>query len=149
MVLESRTHTGRRGEQVAEARLIDLGFEILERNWRWQHREIDLIARREDTVVFVEVKCRSGCGELHDSSEWMPSLGQQRRIVRAAHVYQNRNGLRDVCARFDVILVCHSSERMSVQTHFQHAFDASSTHPCARHASVNWSSAVSQRKPCR
>jgi putative endonuclease len=43
-------------EKSAEKYLIDNGFKILERNWRLGHKEIDLIAVKENVVVFVEVK---------------------------------------------------------------------------------------------
>lgn len=51
------------GEQRAAQHLIDLGWQIVERNWRCELGEIDLIASEPDgTLVFVEVKCRAGTG---------------------------------------------------------------------------------------
>jgi putative endonuclease len=49
---------GRRGERVAEARLLARGWTILARNVRTRHGEIDLIARDHGALVFVEVKTR-------------------------------------------------------------------------------------------
>ena len=48
--------TGQKGEERAAQYLIDKGYEILERNWRTKTGEIDIIAKKAETVVFVEVK---------------------------------------------------------------------------------------------
>lgn len=54
---------GATGEEIAARYLVGLGWQVLQRNWRCREGEIDLIARDPDsTVVFVEVKCRSGLG---------------------------------------------------------------------------------------
>jgi len=46
------------GEQVACAHLTDAGLEVLERNWRCDQGELDIVARDGDTLVFCEVKTR-------------------------------------------------------------------------------------------
>lgn len=48
------------GEDMAVRYMQERGFEIVERNWRNGHKEIDIIAQREDTLYFVEVKTRHG-----------------------------------------------------------------------------------------
>ena len=50
---------GKRGEQLAEEYFLKKGYEILHRNWRHSHYEIDLIAIKDDLLHFVEVKLRS------------------------------------------------------------------------------------------
>ncbi len=50
---------GKWGEQLAVDRLVDDGFAILHQNWRMGHLEIDIIARKDATVVFAEVKTRA------------------------------------------------------------------------------------------
>lgn len=47
------------GERQAEAYLVDRGLESLERNYRTEYGEIDLVMRQGDQIVFVEVKTRS------------------------------------------------------------------------------------------
>ena len=49
---------GAQGEDIAIDYLRRKGYVILDRNWRSGHREIDIVARKDDTVVFVEVKAR-------------------------------------------------------------------------------------------
>jgi putative endonuclease len=50
---------GKQGEELAEKYLLQHGYEILHRNWRYSHYEIDIIAKKQDTIHFVEVKLRS------------------------------------------------------------------------------------------
>jgi len=51
---------GKWGEDVAVDFLIEQGFEILARNWRHEHLEVDIIATKDDRLFFVEVKTRHG-----------------------------------------------------------------------------------------
>lgn len=51
---------GKWGEEVAAEYLLRNGFEILARNWRHQHKEIDIVAQRTNELYFVEVKTRHG-----------------------------------------------------------------------------------------
>jgi putative endonuclease len=52
------TKTGAVGEQIAKEYLIKKGYVIIASNWRAQHKEIDIIAKNKDVLVFVEVKTR-------------------------------------------------------------------------------------------
>jgi len=54
--------TGSEGENLAAEFLKQKGFEIVARNYRFRRLEIDLIARRDNWLIFVEVKTRSGNG---------------------------------------------------------------------------------------
>ncbi len=59
----AKSEVGRIGESIAAAYLEKSGFEILDRNWRCRAGELDLVVRGPDeTVVFCEVKCRTGTG---------------------------------------------------------------------------------------
>lgn len=51
---------GKWGEDLAARYLEERGFEILARNWRHEHKEVDIIAQKEGTLYFVEVKTRHG-----------------------------------------------------------------------------------------
>ena len=54
-----KKETGRRGEDLAASYLSRLGFEIVERNYRSRWGEIDIICRRGNLMVFVEVRSKS------------------------------------------------------------------------------------------
>ena len=78
-----------------------------------------------DTVVFLEVKSRTGCGTNLPDPLPMPSTAQQQRIVRAAHAFMKRRGLQTKACRFDLATVCFHSRVGTVVdfTHVQGAFD--------------------------
>jgi putative endonuclease len=59
VILKRNRIIGRRGEQNAAAYLVDSGYEVLARNVRTPHGEIDILARKEGLTIFVEVKTRT------------------------------------------------------------------------------------------
>ncbi|HET9715919.1 MAG TPA: YraN family protein [Pseudolabrys sp.] len=93
---------GLSAESRAAALLIAKGFRILARRWRSQLGEIDIVARRRQLLVFVEVKARSTLDQAAESVD----IRQRRRIAAAAEIWLAGNSdesIRDV--RFDAILV--------------------------------------------
>jgi putative endonuclease len=60
--MTDKIKTGNQGEEIAAEFLQQRGYEILARNYRYKHSEIDLIVRKNDIIVFVEVKTRSSSG---------------------------------------------------------------------------------------
>jgi len=63
--MAAKDDLGLLGERLAEEHLTEDGYRILDRRWRCAHGELDLVALDGDTVVFVEVKTRSGLGYGH------------------------------------------------------------------------------------
>ncbi len=89
-------------ESRAAAWLIAHGYRILARRWKSPRGEIDIIAARRHTLIFVEVKARASLDEAAEAV----SERQQRRIAAAAEIWLAGNSLpaiRDI--RFDAILV--------------------------------------------
>ena len=58
--MAQHNEVGQWGEQTAALHLMHQDYQILERNWRFRHLEIDIIAEYLGEIVFVEVKTRSG-----------------------------------------------------------------------------------------
>jgi putative endonuclease len=109
---------GLSAESRAAAYLIAKGYRIVRRRFRTPVGEIDIVARRRGTLVFVEVKARE---RIDDAAEAVIAR-QQRRIIAAAefwlaHNPDDANG--DI--RFDVVLVAPRS----IPRHIEAAFDAS------------------------
>jgi putative endonuclease len=98
-----RQGIGRWGEEVALHHAVGMGWEILARNWRRGHLEVDLVARDGPWLVIVEVKTRSEPVQVG----WhrLVSRAQQERLIRAARAFlaQHPDGNLDV--RFDVLAV--------------------------------------------
>jgi putative endonuclease len=65
VIMEGKNELGQRGEDLAARFLEDAGYRLIERNWRCRQGEIDIIACIADTLVFVEVKTRSGLSFGH------------------------------------------------------------------------------------
>ena len=57
--MTDKIKTGNKGEQLAADFLIQKGFEIVRRNYRFRHSEIDLIVKKDNWLIFIEVKTRS------------------------------------------------------------------------------------------
>lgn len=95
--------TGTRGERLAERWLLCQGYLILERNCRTRYSELDLVAVDERTLVFVEVKTRSGLS--HGSPDEAVDEEKQMRLSRAAVAYLRKHQLKQISVRFDVIAI--------------------------------------------
>lgn len=93
---------GNRGEDLAKAVLIKKNYTILEMNWRSGNAEVDIIAKDGETLVFVEVKTRSG----HNVQKPQEAVGRkkQKLMVRAATTYAQKIN-HDWEIRFDVIAI--------------------------------------------
>lgn len=93
---------GKWGEELAADFLERKGMRILERNWRCGHRDIDIIARTADELVFVEVKTRqtSRFGEPWEAVDW-----RKRKNLLAAINHYVRSRHIDMPFRFDIISV--------------------------------------------
>lgn len=94
---------GAEGEQLAADYLAGCGLAILERNWRSRNGEIDLIALDGDTVVFVEVKTRTGVGFGLPCEAVTPT--KRRRIRLLAVEWLRSSGRSWPRLRFDVVSV--------------------------------------------
>lgn len=110
---------GLQGERVAERWLLMRGWRVLQRRYRSGHRDIDLIAKRDNLVAFVEVKARSGneFGDPVEAVNWK----KRNELVRSASTWIDRHGRSGEVYRFDVIGVLVSGERVRVR-HVENAF---------------------------
>jgi putative endonuclease len=116
-----RDSLGPRGENVAARFLRNEGYKIIERNFRCDVGEVDIIARKGDTLVFVEVKTR----EVDEPApEDQINEAKQQQLTKAAKYYLARYGQRQPPARFDVIAVVWPSGREPRLRHTPSAFDA-------------------------
>jgi putative endonuclease len=100
---DSRQVTGKLGERVACDELERRGYRILTTRHRTRFGEIDIVAVRGGTIVFVEVKARrtGRCGLAAESSP----AGKRRRIAALALDYLAWTGRLEARCRFDVVAI--------------------------------------------
>lgn len=110
---------GKEGEEIATNFLVKLGYEILENNWRHRKAEIDIIAKFNDVLIFVEVKSRSS--DLYGRPESFVDIKQQQLIADAASVYMEEIG-HEWEVRFDIISVFFHNHAYQSIDHFKDAF---------------------------
>ncbi|HLS79071.1 MAG TPA: YraN family protein [Nocardia sp.] len=94
---------GARGEELAARFLRDAGMEIVARNWRCRHGELDLIARHGAITVFVEVKTRRTL--TFGTPAEAVTVGKQQRIRRLALLWLAEQDGPWQPIRFDVVSV--------------------------------------------
>ena len=113
------TGLGGRGEDAAAKYLRQRGYRLVERNLRLAGVEVDLVAEKDDWIVFVEVKSRTR-DDRGDPLEFV-DLRKQRRLIRAARVFCARPRWRDRPVSFDVVSVLETAAGLEIH-HLQDAF---------------------------
>lgn len=99
----SRVARGRWGEDLAATYYMRLGYEVLNRNWRCTHGEMDLILRGHEFIVFCEVKTRRT--DAYGSGFWAVDDRKQARLRRIAAAWLSANAHRTMSIRFDVAAI--------------------------------------------
>lgn len=117
----ARDALGMRGENVAARFLRDQGYKILQRNFRCDVGEVDIIARDGKVLVFVEVKTREQDDPMPEDQV---NQLKHHQLTKAAKFYLSRYGSRQPPARFDVIAVVWPSGREPQIRHTPDAFEA-------------------------
>ena len=109
---------GKHGEKLAVNYLQENGYEILETNWVFQKAEVDIIARKENVLVIIEVKTRSTLDFGLPQDFVKPKKIQL--LVKAVNEYVIFNDL-DVEVRFDIIAIYKEDKTYKIE-HIEDAF---------------------------
>lgn len=117
--MSQHNEVGLWGEQTAALHLMHQDYQILERNWRFRHLEIDIIAEYLGEIVFVEVKTRSG-GDFREARAAV-DFYKRKHIMDAAQAYLRQNQLDNIW-RYDVITIIGDAAHYQLR-HEQRAFD--------------------------
>jgi putative endonuclease len=116
---ESKQQLGVRGEDLACAELQRQGMQVLERNWRCRLGEIDIVAAEAGasglTLVFCEVKCRSGLGFGHPLEAI--TFSKMRTLRQLAALWMREHHLRASAIRLDAIGVVLAAGQEPSLTH--------------------------------
>ena len=109
---------GKEGERIATEFLIEKGYQIKHRNYRYLKSEIDIIAQKEDILAIVEVRARSNDKIISIAETITPK--KIKLLVMGADYYVTSNEL-DVEVRFDVITILKNSKIFKIE-HLESAF---------------------------
>ena len=109
---------GKKGEQLAVNYLINKGYKIVERNWRFQKAEIDIIATKDKTLISVEVKTRS-TNDFGSPQDFV-NKKKIKLMVSAMNEYILNKDL-DIELRFDIVAITKDKSSFDIQ-HFKDAF---------------------------
>ncbi len=111
---DRRAALGRYGEDLAARYLRDLGMEVLARNWRCEHGEIDLVALDDGCLVICEVKTRRGTG-FGEPVEAV-TVAKALRLRRLAAAYAREHPVPARGLRVDVVgVLCRPGRPVEVR----------------------------------
>lgn len=116
--MDNKRQTGTAYEELAINYLESKGYFVIQKNFQVRQAEIDIIARQDNTIVFVEVKYRTSKASGHPLEA--VTIAKQKKICKAALFYMNKNKISpdNSSVRFDVIGILGSEI-----THVENAFD--------------------------
>ncbi len=116
--MAAHNELGKRGEELAADYLREKGYRILETNWRFGRNELDLIARKDQYLVVIEVKTRYS--NVVVEPEMAVTREKQRAIIRSANAYVKIRRWKQE-TRFDIISIVMNETQQKI-THIQDAF---------------------------
>jgi putative endonuclease len=105
--MNNSVQKGREGEKLAQDFLRNNGYQILDTNWRYRHKEIDIIAIKDHEIVFVEVKARKNT--VFGRPEEAVDYQKQQHLIAAAEAYVIDKDI-SLNARFDVISILNNHQ---------------------------------------
>lgn len=110
---------GKQGEAIAVSYLQEIGYIILEKNWRFRKAEIDIIAQHNNTLIFVEVKTRETnyFGEPYEAV----TTKKEALFNDAAEAYLEEKNLENE-VRFDIVSIIVSGKSKPSINHIIEAF---------------------------
>lgn len=116
--MENKRLLGQKQEELAASYLRKKGYYIIETNYRVPQAEIDIVARDQSTIVFVEVKYRKDTKSGHPFEA--VTVPKQKKICKAALFYLNQKkiAIENTSIRFDVIGITGDEIE-----HLENAFD--------------------------
>ncbi len=117
--MAKHNETGRKGEQIAEVFLVEKGYKILSRNRRFGRMEVDIIAEKDNVLVFAEVKTRNSLDFGYPEEA---VNAKKQNFLRAAAGSYLESHTDFTYVRFDTISVLLDKGSIKEILHFEDAF---------------------------
>lgn len=116
-MVNTRKKLGNRGEKIAAKFLRKQGYRIIEKNYHSRLGEIDIVAKENESIVFVEVKTR--CSTDFGLPEEALSYDKRRRLSKLALGYLAHRRIKDTNCRFDVVSILMDNNRANKVKHIK------------------------------
>jgi putative endonuclease len=115
---------GSQSERIAVDFLLEKGYQILEKNFRCSKKEIDIIAKKDNVISFIEVKSKNE--NVNFNLEYSITASKQKNIFEVANYYVEKHNLEkhssiDTEFSFDVIFVKFIKGEIEIE-HFENSF---------------------------
>ncbi|MDR0725951.1 MAG: YraN family protein [Prevotellaceae bacterium] len=114
---------GKQGEQQAIDFLREKGYSIVDINWRYQHKEIDILAEYNDELHIVEVKTRTSA--VWQTIDEIVGATKQKNIIAAADAYVQQNNINKNVV-FDIVYIVQigRNQRIELIQDAFHSYDS-------------------------
>ena len=112
---------GHNAEQIVAKLLTSRGYKIRTQNYYKPYGEVDIIAQKDDLILFVEVKCRKN--PLFDMATII-TPAKQKKMILVAKEYSARHNLDNHTVRFDVALIAQYHDSTKIE-YIENAFQGS------------------------
>lgn len=116
--MSDKIKKGKEGEELAANFLLNKGFEIVERNYRFKRSEIDLIVKKSGWLVFVEVKLRTS--DAYGYPEDFVDYKKAKNIIDGAEQYTYDNNWQGN-VRYDIVSIRQLNGKQEI-LHIEDAF---------------------------
>lgn len=118
----NKSQLGKKGEEIAVNYLLEKGYEIVRRNYRYGHGEIDIVAQipNQEILIFVEVKTRNTL-ELGDPA-YAINKKKISQLKKIAELYLYENNIKEIDCQFDVVTVLLIDPSNPIIEHYENAF---------------------------
>ncbi|MCZ4225348.1 YraN family protein [Pedobacter rhodius] len=117
--MASHNDLGKKGELIAKTYLEEKEYEILDENWVHGKAEIDLIAYKNNIMVFVEVKSRTSVA-FGRPEEFVQKAKQKQMELASLEYIELMNHQHDI--RFDIIAITFKKDNTYILNHIEDAF---------------------------
>ena len=109
---------GSKAEKVGEKYLVNRGYSILHKNWHYGHKEIDLVAEKNNRLIIVEIKGR--IDKYYNGPSDVISIRKMKNLCDAAEAYINKFNIENEI-QFDLIIVIFGRDENHIE-HIEEVF---------------------------